>query len=86
MTDQEKYGKPIANFILNDLKGILNKRKLSFDDCPLAPEVIGFLVRASINGQLDKRKIRPLVEKWIDENVKKRKENSDDNNDNNNGC
>ena len=65
----DKYGKAIANFILNDLKGILNKRKLTIEQCPLATEVVGFLVRQTVNGNLNKQKLKPLVIKLIEEKL-----------------
>jgi len=60
-------GKVIANFIINDLKGMLSKRKLTIEQCPIAPEVIGFLGRAVAAGSLTKKQMRKLVQTWMDE-------------------
>lgn len=64
---KQNPNKIIVNFIMNDLKGILNKKKLSIENCPIAPEVIGFLARLVSENYLDKKQMKKLVTKWVED-------------------
>jgi Asp-tRNA(Asn)/Glu-tRNA(Gln) amidotransferase B subunit len=78
-------GKVIANLIMNDLKGLLNKYKLKIEQCPLKPEVIGFLGRSIASNNLTKKQAKALMAKWFEENLKNGEEKNSNNNDNDHG-
>lgn len=64
---EKSVEKIIANFLLNDMRGMLNRRKLELTDCGISPEAIGFMARMVHLGLVDKRVMRRLIEQWIDE-------------------
>ena len=66
---------------MNDLKGLLKKHKLTIQECPLKPEVIGFLGRSISTGALSKKQAKTLMTKWFEENLEiyGKKENNYDN-------
>lgn len=76
--------KEIANLIMNDLKGLLKKHKLKIEQCPLKPEVIGFLGRAISTNSLTKKQAKTLMAKWFEENLEENGKEKDSHDDNNN--
>ena len=62
-------GKEIANLIMNDLKGLLKKNKLTIEESPIAPEFIGFLGRCIASGSLDKKQAKKLLTDFFNENL-----------------
>lgn len=60
-------GKIAANFIINDLLGLLKKNKLTIEQCPLSPEMVGGLARLVRSGGLEKKSMRKLLIKWFNE-------------------
>lgn len=77
--ETQSEGKVIANLIMNDLKSLLKKNKLTIEQSPLAPEVIGFLGRSIASGALKKQKARDFLAKWFNENLEKRNEQTEGN-------
>ena len=72
MIEDKSDGKVIANFILNEMTGMVRKHKTTIVDCGITPEVIGFLCRQVKDGTLTPKQRKALVEKWLterDENV-----------------
>lgn len=71
MTTEQKiaHKKLVANFILNDFKGILNKYKLTIKTVPMHPDALGFLCKGVILGWWDKKYLKDVTEKWIVENL-----------------
>ena len=59
----------ISKFIINDLKAILNKHKLSIEDNPLPPEAVWLMARAVQGGVITKREMRNCAQRWIDEQM-----------------
>ena len=41
----DPIGKIVANLLLNDIKGLLNKHKLTIEQCPISPAVLALLAR-----------------------------------------
>ena len=72
--NSDGFGKQLANMINNDLKALLKKYKLTIEECPLKPEVIGFLARQVANGLLTKAKAKEFMTKWFNDNVRKEEE------------
>jgi len=62
--DKPSDGKVIANLILNDLKGILNKKKRTIATSHIPPEVVGFFGRCINNGSLTKKQVKNLMADW----------------------
>ena len=52
VTDATIPGKKVANFIINNLLGMLNERALGIDDCPVVPEKLRALLLFVENGTL----------------------------------
>ncbi len=70
MSENKSDGKVIANFLLNDLLGILRKKKIKIENCPISPEVLGFLCRTVNRGDLDRKSLIKFVVKWTEFNEK----------------
>jgi Asp-tRNA(Asn)/Glu-tRNA(Gln) amidotransferase B subunit len=64
-------GKIIANFVINDLKCWLKKEKISIENCPLKPEVIGMLAGLVEKGLIDKKQMKKLAKNWFYEDLNK---------------
>ncbi len=54
-------GKLIANLLINDLKGLLKKSKLTIDQCPIKPELMGFLARGINQGTLTRKFVKKFL-------------------------
>ena len=57
--------KKLANVLLNDFKGLLNKNKVDIKDCGIDPEDLMTLVKLHYCGVFDKKQLRELLEKRI---------------------
>jgi Asp-tRNA(Asn)/Glu-tRNA(Gln) amidotransferase B subunit len=67
MAEEKTEGKQIANIIINDPLGLLKKRKLTIDESPIKPELMGFLGRAIHNGTLTKKYVKQFLIKTFEE-------------------
>jgi Asp-tRNA(Asn)/Glu-tRNA(Gln) amidotransferase B subunit len=67
--DEPTVGKITANLILNDLKALLKKEKLTIEQSPLKPELIGFFAKSIHSGALTKQQVKKLMTKFFYENL-----------------
>jgi len=57
--------KRLANFLLNDFKGIVNKHKASIADCGISPDDFRQISQLLYVGAIDKKQYKEMVEKRI---------------------
>lgn len=57
--------KKIANVLLNDFKGIINKHKVPISDCGITPEEFTSLVKLLYCGVYDKKALVALMDKRV---------------------
>lgn len=58
--------KTIANWLINDFKGMLAKRKMEVETCGISPEDFGFLVWTVYCGWHSREECRDLLTKRLD--------------------
>lgn len=56
----------LANWIMNDLKGVLNKRGYTFTDSPLTPTHAAALFERLVDGTISKGDAKAVVNEIID--------------------
>ena len=59
------FNKVLCNWLTNDLQGLLKKHKLAIENCGIAPDDFGILIRLHHNGILTKAETRNQLEKWL---------------------
>ncbi len=64
---EQKYNTAVANFMINDFKAMIKKRKMKMKNCPIAPEVLGYMCRMVVDGHLEKKDRNRIIENWLDE-------------------
>jgi aspartyl-tRNA(Asn)/glutamyl-tRNA(Gln) amidotransferase subunit B len=67
MTKQE-FAKKVANWVINDLRGLLNKYKIDIKDCPISPTDFAFLVLAVEEGLITRAIGRRILYKAFERN------------------
>ena len=67
--------KEFANFLLNDLRGIFNARRISEKDYKkyLPPEECALLCIAMSAGVIDKKQRKMLATSWIDARIQEQR-------------
>ena len=56
---------------MNDLLGMLKKRKLTIETCPIPAEAIATLCVAMNEGHLDRKTVKELIENKLDAETEK---------------
>lgn len=59
--EMQKYIKKFSNFVINDFKAVLNKHKLSVDNCGIAPKELRLFFDMQQSELIDKKQLKQIL-------------------------
>ena len=61
------FNKVLANWLINDFMAMCKKRKITPATSGISPLEFGTLIKFHHEGLIDRKKVRMMLEKWLDE-------------------
>ncbi len=62
----DNFPQQVSKIILNDLKGLMNRHKVGWKDCPIPPEHLSYLVQLKESGAISHNTLKVALGLYFD--------------------